>query len=333
MFGFDLTIIAFIGLATLGVGGLIFAFMYDRVANENNQARRVKNIKQRDLAQASKASQRITDAAKRRKTVQDSLKELEDKQKSKHQKKLTLKKLLVQAGIKMQVKTFYLLSFVFGILATVAAVFLNAGLLAIGGTFLVATFGFPRWVVSFKRKKRFKAFLQEFPNAVDVIVRGVKAGLPLNDCLSIIAREAKEPVRTEFAKVIESQQMGIPMSEAITKLYDNIPLTEANFFGIVVAIQQSAGGNLSEALGNLSNVLRDRKKLDGKIKAMSAEAKASAGIIGSLPFCVCILIYLTTPDYITLLFTHPTGHMILVGAGIWMSMGIMVMRKMINFDF
>jgi tight adherence protein B len=333
MFGFDLTIIAFIGLATLGVGGLIFAFMYDSVANENRQAKRVNSIKQRDVAQASKTSQRINDAAKRRKTVQDSLKELEDKQKSKHNKKLTLKRMLVQAGLGISVKTFFIFSLVFGVLATVVAVFLGAGMYAIAGTFLVATFGFPRWVVSFKRKKRFKAFLQEFPNAVDVIVRGVKAGLPLNDCLAIIAREAKDPVRSEFAKVIESQKMGVPMSEAITKLYDNIPLTEANFFGIVVAIQQSAGGNLSEALGNLSNVLRDRKKLDGKIKAMSAEAKASAGIIGSLPFCVCILIYLTTPDYITLLFTHETGHMILVGAGIWMSMGIMVMRKMINFDF
>jgi len=333
MFGFDLTIIAFIGLATLGVGGLIFAFMYDSVANENKQAKRVNNIKQRDVAQASKASQRINDAAKRRKTVQDSLKDLEDKQKSKHKKKLTLKRLLAQAGMKVSVKSFFIFSFVFGGIATGLAIFLGAGLLAIGGTFLVATFGLPRWFVSYKRKKRFKAFLQEFPNAVDVIVRGVKAGLPLNDCLAIIAREAKEPVRSEFAKVIESQQMGIPMSEAITKLYDNVPLTEANFFGIVVAIQQSAGGNLSEALGNLSNVLRDRKKLDGKIKAMSAEAKASAGIIGSLPFAVCVLIYLTTPDYIILLFTHDTGHMILVGAGIWMSMGILVMKKMINFDF
>ena len=112
-----------------------------------------------------------------------------------------------------------------------------------------------------------------------------------------------------------------------------LPFPETNFFGIVIAIQASAGGNLSEALGNLAKVLRDRKKMDEKIKAMSSEAKASAGIIGSLPFCVTGLIYLTTPDYISILFTHPTGHMILGGAFLWMSMGIMVMKKMINFDF
>src|SRR5215470_1875505 len=110
-------------------------------------------------------------------------------------------------------------------------------------------------------------------------------------------------------------------------------LPEANFFGIVIAIQQKSGGNLSEALGNLSKVLRDRKKMAEKIKAMSMEAKASAGIIGALPPIVMILVYLTTPDYISLLWTHPTGQLMLVGCVIWMSIGVMVMKKMINFDF
>ncbi len=216
--------------------------------------------------------------------------------------------------MKTTVQQFFMFSVVFGLVMTVAAFISGFNYYVIGGVFFVSTFGFPRWVVSYKRKKRFKAFMQEFPNAVDVIVRGVKAGLPLNDCLAIIARESKDPVGPEFRKIVESQQMGMTMADAIAKLYENIPLSEANFFGIVIAIQQSAGGNLSEALGNLSNVLRDRKKLDGKIKAMSAEAKASAGIIGSLPFCVTALVYLTTPDYITLLFTHPTGHMIIGGS-------------------
>ena len=177
------------------------------------------------------------------------------------------------------------------------------------------------------------AFLMEFPNAVDVITRGIKAGLPLNDCLGIIAAEAKEPVRTEFKRVLETQQMGIPMTEAILKLYKNVPLTEANFFGIVISIQQSSGGNLSEALGNLSKVLRDRKKMKAKIVAMSSEAKASAMIIGALPVVVTLLIYITTPKYIATLFTHETGHLILLGSAVWMFMGIMVMKAMINFDF
>ncbi len=333
MFGLDITVVALMVLAALAFGGIIFAFTFDNVANEAKQAKRLNNIQQRDTQKASKAAVRINDAAKRRKTVQDSLKELDEKQKAKHNKKITLKKLLAQAGMKTTVQQFFIYSGVFGVLATIGALIAGFGWIVILGTFFVATFGLPRWFVSFKRKSRFKAFMNEFPNAVDVIVRGVKAGLPLNDCLVIIAKESKEPVRGEFAKVVEAQQMGLTMGDAIAKLYDNVPVAETNFFAIVIAIQQGAGGNLSEALGNLSNVLRDRKKLDGKIKAMSAEAKASAGIIGSLPFAVCILIYLTTPDYISLLFTHETGHMIIGGAAIWMSMGIMVMKKMINFDF
>jgi len=333
MFGLDITVIAVMVLAALGFGGIIFAFMFDSVANENKQAKRLSNIQHRDVVKTSKANQRINDAAKRRKTVQDSLKDLYEKQKAKNNKKITLKKMIAQAGMKVSVQQFFIFSFIFGVLMTAAAFVSGFSLIVIAGTFFVCTFGLPRWIVSYRRKRRFKQFTNEFANAVDVIVRGVKAGLPLNDCLTIIAKEAKEPVRSEFAKVVEAQHMGLTMGEAIHKLHDNVPIAETNFFGIVITIQQGAGGNLSEALGNLSHVLRDRKRLDGKIKAMSSEAKASAGIIGSLPFAVCILIYVTTPDYITLLFTHPTGHMILGGAGIWMSMGIMVMRNMINFDF
>lgn len=333
MFGFDTTILAFVGLAALGIGGLIYAFMYDSISNEANQAKRLKNIKHRDPVQASNASKRINDAAKRRKTVQDSLKELDDKQKAKHAQKITLKKLLAQADLSISVKTFYILSIAFGLISAFLALVAGFGWIVIGGALFVGGFGIPRWYVSFRRKRRFKAFMKEFPNAVDVIVRGIKAGLPLNDCLGIIARESKAPVGPEFAKIVEAQQMGMTMGDAVAKLYENIPLSEANFFGIVIAIQQGAGGNLSEALGNLSNVLRDRKKMDEKIKAMSSEAKASAGIIGCLPFAVSILIYITTPDYISILFTHDTGHMILGGAALWMTTGILVMKKMINFDF
>ena len=333
MFGMDITVIAIMGLAAFAIGGIIFAVMFNRISAEANQARRFNNIKERDQFKASKAAARIQDAAKRRKTVQDSLKELEEKQKAKHGTKVTLKKMIEQSGLPITQSQFFILSAVFGVLCGFAALFSGFNFIVILGAMFVGGLGVPRWFVSFTRKRRFKAFLEEFPNAIDVIVRGVKAGLPLNDCLGIIAREAKEPVKSEFARIVESQKMGLTMGEAIGKLYQNMPLAEANFFGIVVAIQESAGGNLSEALSNLSNVLRDRKKLQNKIKAVSSEAKASAGIIGSLPMCVSILIYLTTPDYISLLFTHSTGHLILGASAIWMSMGILVMKNMINFDF
>ena len=335
MFGLDITVVAFIGLVGLSVGGILFALLFNKVETERNQDRRISSIKKgsegknaRVLSEAKKA-----DANKRRQSLQKSLKELEENTKAKDSRKVSLADTLRQAGTSITVKQFYLFSVLFGIVFSIIVFVFSGNLMVAGASLVIGILGIPRWFVGFKKKRRMNAFLEEFPNAVDVITRGIKAGLPLNDCMGIIAAEAKEPVCTEFQRIIETQKMGIPMTEAIGKLYKNVPLTEANFFGIVIAIQQSAGGNLSEALGNLSKVLRDRKKMKAKIKAMSAEAKASAGIIGSLPIIVTILIYITTPSYISLLFTEDTGNLILLGSGLWMFMGIMVMRQMINFDF
>ncbi len=217
--------------------------------------------------------------------------------------------------------------------AFVVSSFFGTGLVIAAAIGFAGAFGVPRWLLSFLKKRREKKFLDGFPDAVDVIVRGVKAGLPLLDCIKMIATEAPEPLKSEFRVILETQAIGMPLGEACGKLYERTPLPEANFFGIVVAIQQKAGGNLSEALGNLSRVLRDRKKMKAKIQAMSQEAKASAGIIGALPIAVMTLVYLTSPQYISLLFTTSIGNMMLAASAVWMAMGVMVMKKMINFDF
>lgn len=190
----------------------------------------------------------------------------------------------------------------------------------------------PAWFLKRSKAKRLKKFGVEFPNALDVVVRGIKAGLPVNDCLRIVASEAAEPVKTEFRLMIEAQALGLPLSEAAVKLFDRMPCAEANFFGIVIAIQQKTGGNLSETLGNLSRVLRERRKMRDKIAAVSMEAKASAAIIGSLPPVVAILVWLTTPKYIEILWISQAGKVALVASGLWMLIGVLVMRKMINFD-
>ena len=209
----------------------------------------------------------------------------------------------------------------------------GTGLIAAIGLAFAAGFGLPRWLLGYLKKRREKAFLRALPDAVDVIVRGIKAGLPLFDSLKVVAADAPEPLKSEFMTIIETQAIGMPLGEACSRLFERMPVPEANFFGIVIAIQQKSGGNLSEALGNLSKVLRDRKKMAEKIQAMSMEAKASAAIIGSLPPIVMLLVYMTTPDYISLLWTHPTGRLMLAGCVVWMTCGILVMKKMINFDF
>jgi tight adherence protein B len=232
----------------------------------------------------------------------------------------------------MTVERFYLYSLVCGLALTLATFMLGAPLMVVGGALIAGTLGLPRWFVSFRRSRRVKAFLEEFPNALDIIVRAVKSGLPLNDGIRLIANEAPEPVRTEFRRIVESQQVGLSIPEATMRMPETMPCPEAGFFGIVIQIQSQAGGNLSEALGNLSRVLRDRKKMKAKVQALSMEAKASAVIIGALPFIVAFLVYLTSPNYIMPLFTTSTGHLILGISGVWMSIGIFVMRKMMNFE-
>jgi tight adherence protein B len=164
------------------------------------------------------------------------------------------------------------------------------------------------------------------------MVRSIKSGLPLNDAMRLVASDGQEPVKAEFRRIVESQQVGLSIPEACVRMMQTMPLPEVNFFSIVITIQSQAGGNLSEALGNLSRVLRERKKMKAKVQALSMEAKASAAIIGALPFIVATLVYLTSPDYMTILFTDPRGHLIMLLSAIWMSIGIFVMRNMINFE-
>jgi tight adherence protein B len=201
------------------------------------------------------------------------------------------------------------------------------------GLGFAAGFGVPRWFLGMMIKGRQKKFIGQFADAIDVIVRGVKSGLPLNECLKMIAKESPQPLGAEFQVVVDAIQMGVPVDQALNRMYQRTPIQEVNFFNIVLAIQQKAGGNLSEALGNLSNVLRSRKLLREKIKALSSEAKASAMIIGSLPIVVIILVYFTTPAYIMTLFTTEIGNLVLLIAAGLMSIGIYIMRQMINFDF
>jgi tight adherence protein B len=321
------------GLATLSAGGLTYAFLYERIQKENTTARRIGAIQGTGRIDAPREV--VADPAKRRKSIQETLKEVEEREKAKakHGKSPPLTLRIEQAGLSWSRRTFILISLAIGVVGYIVAWIMGAPIYIAVPLGVAGLLGLPRWIVNFLRKRRMNKFVDEFANAMDVIVRGVKAGLPLNDCIKIIANEAAEPVKSEFRTISETQALGLTLADAVGKLPERVPVSEANFFAIVVAIQQRAGGNLAEALGNLSRVLRERRKMKGKIQAMSMEAKASAAIIGALPIVVMGLVYLTSPNYITLLFTDPVGHVILGCSAFWMFLGIMVMRKMIHFDF
>lgn len=316
-------------LSAVTVGGLAWVFIYPLLSGERQaEKRRAPFTAVTPALRGGTGDERMR---LRRVQVEDSMKELERRLVEKQ--KVSLDGRIAQAGLSWTKQQFLIGSAIVGAVAFIVAFFGGAALLPAIGFAAAAGLGLPRWVLSFLKKRREAKFINALPDAVDVIVRGIKAGLPLFDSIKVVVADAPEPLRSEFSAIIETQTIGMPLGEACQRLYDRMPLPEANFFGIVIAIQTKSGGNLSEALGNLSKVLRDRRKMAAKIQAMSMEAKASAGIIGSLPPLVMLMVYIMTPDYISLLWTHPTGRLMLAGCVVWMFSGIMVMKKMINFDF
>jgi tight adherence protein B len=323
----NLQTLALAFLAATAIGGVAWVFLYPILSGERKaEQRRASLAKSEPTARQADRGQRT-----RREQVETSLKELEERHRK--EKSVTLTARISQAGLSWSKQKFIVISCGLGFLCLAVSFVMGAGLLAASAFGFTAALGLPRWLLNFLKKRREKKFLAALPDAVDVIVRGIKAGLPLFESIKVVAADAPQPLKGEFLSIIETQAIGMPLGEACARLYERMPLPEANFFGIVIAIQQKSGGNLAEALGNLSKVLRDRKKMAEKVQAMSMEAKASAGIIGSLPPIVMFLVYLSTPGYISLLWTHPTGQLMLAGCALWMSMGIFVMKKMINFDF
>lgn len=332
MFGLPLNVVIIAALVALCAMLLAIGILLPKLDTEKRTETRLKGIKREGAGRAAKISERNRqgDVAKRRKNIQETLAEIDHK--SSRSKKVTLGLRLRRAGLNISKPMFIILSVVVGVVFALIGFVFKVSPILIALLFVVGSLGIPRFVLSFLTKRRINAFVNELPDAVDMVVRGIKAGLPLNDGLKMVASEAKEPLASEFRNVVDTQQLGVPMADAIQKISENLPMPETNFLATVISIQQTSGGSLSEALGNLSKILRERRKMKAKIKAISSEAKASAGIIGSLPVVVGVLVYIISPDYIGRLFENSTGHLILGIGFMMMFTGCMVMRKMINFE-
>jgi tight adherence protein B len=212
-------------------------------------------------------------------------------------------------------------------------VFLQSGapLLALGiGAFIGC--GLPHLVVGFMIKKRTNNFVTKFPDGIELLVRGLRSGLPVAETLQVVAEEVPGPVGIEFKAVVERIKIGKTMEDSLQEAGDKLGIPEFNFFTITLAIQRETGGNLAETLSNLADVLRKRAQMKLKIKAMSSESKASAYIVGSLPFIVFGLIYWINPDYLGQFFVD--DRLIIAGLGglVWMSIGAFIMAKMVSFE-
>jgi tight adherence protein B len=336
MFASETGQLILIGMVALSVGGLAFFFLYPYVAADAQATRRLESVSDKTkLAPKLSFRQRfLKEDPKdtRRRQLQESLKQLEEDEK-KRKKKINLRVMLAQAGLETSPRSFWMMSMVLGaIIGALAYIFGLPWYAAVSAT-VASGIGFPRWCLGFLRRRRQQVFLTDFADAVDIVVRGLKSGLPVSDALKVIAAEVAPPVGPEFLEVVEGQRIGITIDQGIERMFERMPLAEVNFLAIVMAIQSKTGGNLAEALSNLSKVLRDRKKMKAKIKSVSQEAKSSAMIIGALPFCIIGLLSIFSPDYLTPLWSTRMGNMMLAGSAIWMTLGALVMRKMINFDY
>jgi tight adherence protein B len=334
-FGPELTQYAVIFMIAASVGGVIIALLWPYLSGEADMRNRVKSVADgsRGATKQSLRSRFFADDPKeqRRKQIQDSLNQIGERERQR-KKRLTLRLIIQQAGFKFSVRAFWGFSVAIGAVIGVGAFVAGAPWYVAAGAAIVGLLGLPRWVLNMARKRRQNSFLADFADAIDIIVRGLKAGLPVNDAMKVIAAETPPPVGPEFLEVVEGQRIGIPVDQGIERMYERMPLSEVSFLGIVMAIQSKTGGNLAEALGNLSKVLRDRKKMKAKIRAVSQEAKASAAIIGSLPFIILAGLSYINPNAIQPLFTTSAGNIMLACSAMWMGTGVLIMRKMINFD-
>jgi tight adherence protein B len=331
-FGPDLAETAVYVLIALAVGGIAFAALSPLIAKDE-ATRRVASVSGGKSSGRQSIRSRLLEDAKdsRRKQIQESLNQVGESERQR-KKKLTLKVMLAQTGLDMTMKMFWILSTMSGLIFAGTAFFFGVPWFIAVAAGVIGLLGFPRWLVKYLRNRRQMVFLHDFADAIDVMVRGLKAGLPVTDAMRIIASEQGPPVGPEFTEIIEGQRVGIAVDQGVERMVERMPLAEVQFLAIVMAIQSKTGGNLSEALNNLSKVLRDRKKMKAKIRAVSQEAKSSAAIIGALPFCIIGILAVLNPNYMDPLYYTPTGHILLIGSGIWMLTGVLVMKKMINID-
>lgn len=310
-------IIAGVGFALAGPSG-----------GDAKMMKRAEVLVGKDAREANRRRPAANSQEARRKQILQSLRD-QDRQQKKATLSISAK--LQQSGLSMDVKTFWIASGVLGLVVFCVAMVVKPNLFIALGLAFAAGLGLPRWVVGMMAASRIKKFTSMFPDAMDIIVRGIRSGLPVHDSLRVIAMETSEPLGSQFGRLVESISMGVSIDQALEKMYENMPTQEVRFFAIVLAIQSKTGGNLAEALANLSNVIRARKLMREKVKALSGEAVASAAIIGSLPPAVAGLISVTAPGYMLPLFLDPRGHVMLLAGGFWMACGILTMRKMINF--
>jgi len=237
----------------------------------------------------------------------------------------------MQAGLTISVKQFYIYSCICGVIITALVVLSGKGLFVIFMAALIGFMGLPKFILKKMIKNRQKKFLSELADALEAMTRLLRAGMPVSEAIKMVAREFTGPIGDEMGRIFDQQKIGVSLPEAVLESARRMPLAEMQMFATAVAIQAQTGSSLSDILEGLAKVIRARFRLRRKVQALSSEAKSSAMIIGALPIFVATAMYFINPDYIGMLFYHPTGKWLLGAAIFWMMCGVLCMRQMINF--
>ena len=243
-----------------------------------------------------------------------------------------LRQRLTQANIRLSVTEFVLGCLVLSVLLAGALILVGTPAPIAVATGTLVGVGVPYVVAGILQARRAKRFLSVFPEALDLIVRGLRAGIPVSEAIGSIGQEVSEPVAGEFRAIADQLRIGQTMDEAMTESVDRVGIDDYRFFVVALAIQRETGGNLSETLANLSDIIRKRQELRLKVRALSSEARASAMILGALPFVTGTILAVVNPTYIRLLVDDPFGHILLGGAAGLLATGVLTMWRMINFE-
>lgn len=313
--------------AIMVVSGAIVGFVPS--FGEDAERKRVQYVVRRRSDQRISDNKTEAETARRRKEISESIRLASERE---GKVRFTLKQRLLQAGLTLSPGVFIATCCLLGLVVFIFVYFLTESVGVSALCAILPQIFVPTQLIAFLSRRRIQKFIMQFPMALEAIVRGARGGLPLNDCFVLIAEESAEPLRGEFRFIVDAQSVGLTLSEAVERTAERISCPEMVFFSLVLNVQQTTGGNIAEALSNLARILRDRRKMRDKIKAISAEAVWSAGIIGVMPFLVGLGVYFSNKEYMMTLFETPIGNVILGGCLIWMAIGAFVMRKMIDFE-
>jgi len=309
--------------------GLLFMLATALSGDEKRMRRRMEKVASgRSLAGASPSS----GPSLRRDTSDSSIQALDRLIKRLMPQPAKMRARLAATGRRISLGEYVLASFVVFAGATGGFMYFGFALLPSLLFGLGVGLGLPHMVIGFLVKRRRNKFIMLLPEAIDLIVRGLRSGLPITESMKIVGQEIPDPVGSEFRSIVESYGIGMTLEQALWAVAERIGVSEFRFFAISLSVQQETGGNLTETLENLGNILRRRKQMKLKIKAMTGEARASAAILGLLPFIMFGAIMFIHPDYGMVLITTARGHVLLGGGLTSMAIGIGTMFKMTKFE-